>query len=312
MRLSVSMIVRGEESCLSACLASVAGADELVVVDTSLPGDPPDRTREIALDAGARVFSFPWRDDFAAARNYALAQCTGDWVLVIDADEVLEPGGIDKLRGVIADVSARPVFFASDVRRTISFRTVAKSSGQEHRSVRAFRRCPEVYWQGAIHNHLSALAEYESDVVVTYGYSEAHKNDPDRALRILEKEMARDPTLVREAYYLAREYWYRRKYETAVRWYDDYLSRAKWAPEIADACLMKARCLWMLRRGQEARQSCLQAIGINPNFGEALRFMGEMSWEKNRKRWNEIAETASNEGVLFVRAPQVLDAGISG
>lgn len=79
MKLSVSMIVRLEESCLANCLASVVGADELVVVDTRIPSDPVDRTREIAEEFGARAFEFPWTDNFAAARNFSLDRCTGDW-----------------------------------------------------------------------------------------------------------------------------------------------------------------------------------------------------------------------------------------
>jgi glycosyltransferase involved in cell wall biosynthesis len=78
MRLSVSMIVRLEESCLATCLESVKGADELVVVDTRLPTDPPDRTREIAESFGAVLYDFPWVDDFAAARNESLSKCTGE------------------------------------------------------------------------------------------------------------------------------------------------------------------------------------------------------------------------------------------
>ena len=63
------MIVRDEEDVLGRCLDSVAGvADEVVVVDTG----SRDRTRQIALEKGARVYDFSWCDDFAAARNFAL------------------------------------------------------------------------------------------------------------------------------------------------------------------------------------------------------------------------------------------------
>ena len=67
------MIVRDEEELLPACLDSLHGvADEIVVVDTG----STDRTEEIARDAGARVFSVPWTDHFAAARNAALERAT--------------------------------------------------------------------------------------------------------------------------------------------------------------------------------------------------------------------------------------------
>ncbi|MEZ0373175.1 MAG: glycosyltransferase, partial [Candidatus Sericytochromatia bacterium] len=82
------MIVRDEADCLAACLASVMPLDpELVVVDTG----SHDETPAIAAGFGARVLHHPWNDDFAGARNVSLAQARGDWILVIDADEHLDP-----------------------------------------------------------------------------------------------------------------------------------------------------------------------------------------------------------------------------
>jgi glycosyltransferase involved in cell wall biosynthesis len=82
------MIVRDEAENLPHCLESVRGIfDEIVVVDTG----STDRTREIAREFGARVFHFPWVDDFAAARNESLSHATGDYAFWLDADDVVEP-----------------------------------------------------------------------------------------------------------------------------------------------------------------------------------------------------------------------------
>lgn len=80
--LTVCMIVHNEEHTLPDCLASVAFAQELVVVDSG----SSDRTREIARAAGAHVVEQPWLG-FAAQRNVALDHAHGDWVLELDADE---------------------------------------------------------------------------------------------------------------------------------------------------------------------------------------------------------------------------------
>jgi len=86
VRLSVCLIVRDEAGSLPEALASVREvADEVCVLDTG----SGDGTPELALQEGARVACFPWRDDFAAARNACLAMAGGDWVLVLDADERL-------------------------------------------------------------------------------------------------------------------------------------------------------------------------------------------------------------------------------
>ncbi|NTU42161.1 MAG: glycosyltransferase, partial [Nitrospirales bacterium] len=84
--LSLCMIVKNEEKYLAKCLNSVKTiVDEMVIVDTG----STDRTSEIARVFGARVFDFPWQNDFAEARNASLERAEGDWILVLDGDEVI-------------------------------------------------------------------------------------------------------------------------------------------------------------------------------------------------------------------------------
>ncbi len=84
--LSLCMIVRDEEELLPKCLASVRGlVDEIIIVDTG----SQDTTIAIAQAAGAQVSFFTWIEDFAQARNASLQQATGEWILILDADEVV-------------------------------------------------------------------------------------------------------------------------------------------------------------------------------------------------------------------------------
>lgn len=90
------MIARDEARCIGRALASVRGVvDRLLVLDTG----SRDATAALAAQAGADVSHFAWIDDFAAARNAALARADADWCLVLDADEWLQrpPGGADPL-----------------------------------------------------------------------------------------------------------------------------------------------------------------------------------------------------------------------
>ena len=100
--IALVMIVRNEARCLARCLASVRGCvDEMLVLDTgSIDGTPG-----IARAAGARVEHFTWVDDFAAARNAALAHVQAPWRLVLDADEWIEAGAeaLTALRAQPAD-----------------------------------------------------------------------------------------------------------------------------------------------------------------------------------------------------------------
>ncbi len=84
--LSVAIITCNEELNLARTLDSVRWADEIIVVDSG----SADRTVAIARSFGARVFERPW-PGFAAQKNFALAQCTGAWILSLDADEELSP-----------------------------------------------------------------------------------------------------------------------------------------------------------------------------------------------------------------------------
>ena len=97
--LSLSMIVRNEQERLGACLDSVkAFTDEMVILDTG----STENTIAIAKAAGARVEQLPWPGDFAPARNAALYYVTGDWVLVLDADECLRAEAIPALKALMA------------------------------------------------------------------------------------------------------------------------------------------------------------------------------------------------------------------
>ncbi|MCL1470529.1 glycosyltransferase family 2 protein [Argonema antarcticum] len=84
--LSLCMIVKNEKENLPRCLASAKPyVDEMIVVDTG----SQDGTPEIALSYGAKVSYFEWCDDFSAARNYSISLASGDWILLLDADEEL-------------------------------------------------------------------------------------------------------------------------------------------------------------------------------------------------------------------------------
>ena len=93
--VSLCMIVKNEERTLRRCLDSVRGLmDEIIIADTG----STDRTVEIARDCGAAVCTFPWCDDFAAARNFAFSKATMQYCMWLDADDVLEPADREAFR----------------------------------------------------------------------------------------------------------------------------------------------------------------------------------------------------------------------
>jgi len=290
MKISLSSIVKNEADHLETCLQSVQGIDEIVICDTG----SEDNTVEIAKKYTDKVFTdYVWNDNFAEARNHALSKCTGDWILIVDADE--------RLCSPLSELYKEIELAEKNGFKTISFKAISENGVASQNSIRLFKNCPEVFWEGAIHNHLNVQENNHSNIELRYGYSTAHKKDPDRALRILIKVVKEKPTVSREKYYLAREYWYRRDYITALYWYDQYFLVSKHAAEKADGYLMAARCAWMLNQGEKAREYCLQAIKVNAHFKEALKLMASMSGENNKDAWNKFAELADNRNVLFIR-----------
>lgn len=120
--LSVCMIVKNEESNLAKCLMSAKPvADEIIVVDTG----STDKTKAIASALGAKVFDFPWTDNFSEARNHSLSKASGDWILVLDADEVISQQDHAGLRSLIQASDKR--FAYSMVTRNYTNQTAAQN-----------------------------------------------------------------------------------------------------------------------------------------------------------------------------------------
>ena len=146
--LSLSMIVRDEEQQLGACLESVKGfCDELVVVDTG----STDNTIAIAKEAGARVEEIEWPGDFTPARNKALELVSGDWVLVLDADEQL----LDSVKPALQALMAQPDVLVINLLR---YEDGAVQSPYSSVS-RLFRKHPAIQWSRAYHSMIDDSVE---------------------------------------------------------------------------------------------------------------------------------------------------------
>ena len=195
-KLSVCLIAKNEEKFLAQCLQSVCGlAAQIVVLDTG----STDRTIEIAREYGAEVHSLAWADDFSAARNAALAHATGDWILMLDADEELPTEQHPKL---LADLKNSGV---------IALRLPLVNRGQEDEGrsfvPRLFRNLPGVFFHGRIHEQVfasllpaakkwglrTALGTAE---ILHHGYTQEmvrDRNKVERNLKLLRTAVAENP-----------------------------------------------------------------------------------------------------------------------
>ena len=289
MKISVAMIVKNEEVLLERALTSLNGVDEIIICDTG----SEDNTIAIAKKFTDKVFTdYKWNDSFAEARNHSLDKCTGDWILIIDADEYLAEGAITLIREKIKSVRGK----------CINFKCKGEKGSGYHFMPRLFKTGLGIKYKGVAHNYLTATADESwDDLILYYGYSPAHEKDPDRTLRILLKAVKANPELLREKFYLAREYLYRKDYISAIYWYEEYINKSVFLSERSEAYYQLGRCYWNINKGDKARLNVLHALEINANFKDALIFMAEMSWPQNAKVWRKFAEFADNSNVLFVR-----------
>jgi glycosyltransferase involved in cell wall biosynthesis len=293
MKLSIFSIVKNEEEMFEDALKSMEGADEIVVVDTG----STDKTIELAKKYTDKIYTdYKWNDNFAEAKNYALSKCTGDWIIGLDADCRFEPGAVDKIRKIIENAKEDEKVF------NVKLKPNTFDTEKYHLLPKLFRNLPEIKYVGKVHEYVvGGEGIGDGDVTICYLYSPNHKKDPDRNLRILLKSVEEEPKNSRWKFYLAREYFDKKDFVKSIWWFNEYLKIATWQPEISEAYIMLAKCYWYLNMGDDARMMCMHAIRFNPDFKEALKFMGDMHYSPRKEMWHNLASVAKNKGVLFVR-----------
>jgi Flp pilus assembly protein TadD len=179
------MIVKNEEISLPKCLGSVKNfVDEIVVLDTG----STDKTPRIAQQFGAKVHYFAWNNNFSAARNEALKYVTGDWILVLDADETLTPEIMPLLKAVIS----KEEYIAINLVR----QEVGSTQSPYSLVSRLFRNHPDIYFDRPYHalidDSITAILNKEPNWQIGYlpgvailhtGYQKAVINEQNKYVK---------------------------------------------------------------------------------------------------------------------------------
>lgn len=233
--LSLCMIVKNEEKNLAPCLKSVRDVvDEIIVVDTG----STDKTKEIACVFGANVYDYDWTGDFSAARNYSLEQARGDWILVLDADEVVSCLDHEELKTLITKRTPSPVAYSIVTRNythDVSLLGWTPNHGQYPEEagpgwmisakVRLFPRIRDAYFVNPVHELLEKSLENASIPIRTCNVIVHHygKLDQEREAqkgedyyRLGKIKYESDPTNAKYIHELAKQALVLEKYEEAV------------------------------------------------------------------------------------------------
>lgn len=222
MKISACIIAKNEENNIGKCLKSMQGnVDEIIVVDTG----STDRTIEVAKSYGAKVYSFIWQNDFSRAKNYALAQAKGDWIIFLDADEYFTPDGMmnalkniqkfqqSKVHGLICRI----------INIDEDHDNVEMSS---FANLRIFRNLPNLRYRYEVHEELYnktgtldlCMLDHEIEIYHTGYSSHIVESKLKRNLEIILTDIAKNGEQPRHYRYLLDCYHGLKEYDKAIKY----------------------------------------------------------------------------------------------
>lgn len=284
-KLSACLIVKNEESNLDRCLSSIKNiVDEIIIVDTG----STDKTKEIAIKYTDKIYDFTWNDSFADARNYSVSKATGDWIIVLDADEELEKGkreDFDKLINISMD---KPINYQVRIKNIIY---KDKNEELEHFMCRLFPKSPDIFFEGVIHEYLKHTKNdmisvlTENIVIRHHGYEKSLPNSEaklQRNIDLLKKleNTQDDKTLA--YYHSAVTYIAAKKFDLALEYLDKWKKEAlKQKHDLALGFSLYLICYIQLKEYQKALDAvrdfiprCIHSADFCLNLGAVYEELG--------------------------------------
>lgn len=237
--ISLCMIVKNEEDVLRRCLASITDiVDEIIIVDTG----STDSTKEIAKSFKAQVYDFKWIYDFSAVRNFSFSHATKDYIMWLDADDVIMEVDRMKLKKLKEELDGSIGQIAA------LYNVAHDESGKVtlfYYRERLLKRSLNFRWEGEVHESIAFVeAVIYSDFAVSH--FKQRPNEKCRNLKIYENILLKRKLCPREQYYYARELFYNDFIEKAVQEFLGFLETDGLIKNKVDASLLLNRCFLRL------------------------------------------------------------------
>lgn len=266
--ISLCMIVKNEEELLARCLDTVKDiVDEINIVDTG----SSDRTKEIAAQYTDRIFDFEWVNSFAAARNESFKYATKDYILYLDADDVLLEEDRVKLKKLkeTLDPSVDSVSMYYDA-GTDEYGNVTL----RYRRNRLVKREKNYKWKGDCHQYLDVQGKIiNSDIAITH---KKVRHAVGRTVSIYENKIARGDTFTaRDYFYYGNELRENGHYEKAIENYNKNISMKEgWVEDKIFACIFQADCYRYLGDMKNELSSLFRSFEFSSPRAEACSRIG--------------------------------------
>ena len=230
--LSLCMIVKNEHDTLARCLDCVRDiADEIIIVDTGSTDD----TKEIAKKYTDKVYDFEWCYDFAKARNFSFSKATKDYIMWLDADDVILEQDREKLKILKKILTPDIDMVMLKYNLNLDENGVPALSYYRERIV---KRSKGYTWVSPIHEVIPQRGKVlHENIAITH--QKLHPSDLKRNITIFEKMIGKGIKLdSRQTFYYARELMYAKRYDESIKWYEDLLNNPDaWIENKISACL---------------------------------------------------------------------------
>lgn len=288
IEISLCMIVKNEELTLERCLKSVEGLfDEIIIVDTG----STDNTKQIAKNWTPNVFDFKWIDDFSAARNFSFSKATKDYIMWLDADDVMFENDKQKfleLKNTLSE-DVDMVYMPYN----IDFDESGNPTFSYYRE-RLVKKNKNPIWIEPIHEVISMEGKYIfSDIAINHKKIKA--NPKGRNLKIYYKMLKeKKPFSPRMQFYFARELMFNGKYKRAISAFNKFLDDPNgWHENKIQACIDLSTCYKSLNMPDLALKSLFKSFEYDLPKAEALCKIGEIYFESGKliqaSYWYELA-----------------------
>lgn len=271
------MIVRDEELTLARCLEGIKDiADELIIVDTgSLDG-----TKEIARRYTEKVYDFEWADDFSAARNFSFSLATCDYVMWLDADDVVTRDNAAEIRK-LCDVGGFDVAYVK-----YAFTDGDKPSFVYYRE-RIMRRALNLKWEGTVHEVITPVGKTVWSEACIF-HKKVKSSCPMRNLRIYQTAISAGKELSpREKFYYGRELFFNGMMRECIAVLEDYLAGDGWVENRIEACRTIYRAYMHMGDRRMAINSLLRAFTYSTPRAEDCCHLGEYFFDDGDYRTAE-------------------------